>query len=380
MLKLAVLSISTLLISFVSVSGVFPALAEDLGLTGMQSELMMTIPALAVIIFIFISNWLVTKIGLKNTVLLGMLTSGVAGILPTFMSSFMPILISRFFLGAGTGLVNTWAVRYITLLFDQKEAATLMGFRSSAEIIGQTIVAALASVLFTFGWHMSFLAYSIAFVSAFLIWKFIPNVEIKNPEKEEKTRTKLPWVVYLLAAFSALIVMTAASIVFRFPALATAIREDGYNPNVMMTVWPVLSIVAALTYGKLSQWLGKKLLYIALMLLIIATFLTGFSGDNYYMLVIGLFLHGVVPAWFFPFIFMTVSKMTTGRGQSIAFSYIVIGIKSGVFLIPFGVSLIEFILSTDALTAPYPLLGALLLIATGFIATFGKKIVRSAYL
>ena len=380
LVKIAVLSISILLISFVSVSGVFPTLAVDLGLTQMQSELLMTIPAIAVIIFIFIANALVKRIGMKKLVIIGMLTASIAGIFPAFVQSFTPILISRFFLGAGAGLVNTWAVRYITLLFEPKESATLMGFRSSVEIFGQMVVAALAGVLFRFGWHISFLAYAIGFISVGLIGFFLPDVKLPPTPSGEQTSDRMPFVIYLLAAFCAVIVITAAGIAFRFPAMATAVRGTAYNPNIMMATWPILSIAAALTYGKLSLLLGKKLLYIALSILIIASFMTGFSADNYWMLIVALFLHGVVPAWLFPFIFMTAAKITTGRQQSTAFSYIVIGIKAGVFLIPFIVSLIETIFVTTDLTAPYRVLGFVLVLAMILIAAVGNKIIKKAYL
>jgi len=380
MLKIAVLSMSVLFISFVSVSGVFPALSEELGVTQRQSELMLTIPALALVIFIFISNIIVEKIGMKKTVIFGMLVAGVGGVFPAFANSFTPILISRFFLGAGVGLVNTWAVRYITLLFAADERATLMGFRSSVEILGQSAIAATASVLFRFGWRMSFFSYAIAFVSVILIAIFVPEVPLPKSDNVETGKVKLPLAVYLIAAFGVLIVLTGAGVAFRFSAMAVEIRGSDYNPNTMMAIWPFLSIIAALTYGRLSKLLGNKLLYLSLGILTASAFFTGFSGGNYPLLVIGLFLHGVVPAWFYPFMFMTVAKMTTGKEQSIAISYVVIGMKSGVFLIPLMVSLIETLLQTTELTAPYPVLGVLLILSTIFIATVGGKLVREAYI
>ena len=376
MLKIAILSISVLIISFVSVAGVFPALRDDLGVTQMQSELMMTIPALAVIIFIFISNFIAERLGMKKTVIVGLLISALGGVFPTFVQSFIPILISRFFLGAGVGIVNTWAVRYITLLFDEKERADLMGYRASAEIIGQMFIAIVASFLFSFGWRFSFLAYSVALMSAGLVIIFVPDVALPQGRDAKSNQITLPFVVYLMIAFSTLIVLTGAGIAFRFPAIATHIQGEGYNPNIMMMIWPLLSIVASLSFGKINDFLGKKLLYLALFLLIIAAFLMGFSNENYLMIVIALFLHGVVPAWFFPFIFMTISKLTTGKEQSIAFSYIVVGIKSGVFLMPFAFSFIENLFSTDSLIAPFPLLGIGLVLSFIFIMTIGKKMVR----
>lgn len=380
LLKLAVLSISTLLISFVSLSTVFPALRYDLEVSQMQSELMMTIPALAVIIFIFVSNWLTPKIGMKKMVLAGMILSGIAGIFPFFVQQYIPILISRFFLGAGTGLVNTWAVRYITLLFEGYDRFKMMGYRSSAEIIGQMIVAIIAGTLFRFGWHFSFLGYSIAFISAILILIYIPEIEIPQEIHEDPPKKRLPFAIYMLTIFNAIITLTAATIVFRFPAIATNIRGLDYNPGMWMSLWPIFSIIAAVTFGKLSILLGKNLLYLALALLILSTIFLTFSINSLPLSVIALFLHGVVPAWFFPFVFMTASKMTEGKTQSVAFSYLVVGIKTGVFLVPFFVSLIETLFNTTSIIAPYPVLSILLLLSTLFIATVGKNIVKKAYL
>lgn len=378
MLKIAVLSISVLIISFVSVAGIFPALSYALNLTQLQSELLMTIPGVAVILTLFISNGLVKKIGMKKTVIIGMLVSGIAGIFPTFVASYVPILVSRFFLGVGVGLVNTWAVRYITLLFDEKERATLMGFRSSVEIIGQSMVALLASFLFQFGWRYGFLAYGIAFISAILVLIYVPEIEISEDKNVTEGKTKVPKVVYLMAMFCGMIVVVGPTIAFRYPAMAVEIRGMDYNPNLMMGIWPFASVVAAMSFGKLSKWLGEKLIYLSLVILIAASFITGFSNGSYLLLVIGLFLHGVVPAWFFPFVFTTTAKMTSGHTQSMAFTCVVVGIKSGLVLIPFVTNGIETLLGTTELTAPFPIFGGAMILSTIFIGTVGKQLVRHA--
>ena len=66
MLKVAILSISILIISFVSFAGAFPALSDELNLTQMQSELLMTVPGFAAILSLFASNVMVKKISLKK--------------------------------------------------------------------------------------------------------------------------------------------------------------------------------------------------------------------------------------------------------------------------------------------------------------------------
>lgn len=68
MTRLSILSISLLLTSALSINGALPQMRAALGMTTTQVELVATLPALAVVIFVVLSSFIAGKIGTKRTV------------------------------------------------------------------------------------------------------------------------------------------------------------------------------------------------------------------------------------------------------------------------------------------------------------------------
>lgn len=138
--KGAILSISLMLTSSQAINGIIPQMKQSLGISQSQSELLGTVPSVTVIIFILLSSYFAKRVGMKKTIILGLLLAGVGGILPAFMANFQIVLISRVILGAGLGLYNSLAVTYISSLYSGDTRATLLGIRNSMEALGQTIL------------------------------------------------------------------------------------------------------------------------------------------------------------------------------------------------------------------------------------------------
>ncbi|MDY4307723.1 MFS transporter [Enterococcus mundtii] len=122
LMKLSLLSISLVLTSNTAIASALPMM---LGYFNDQSassvELLMTIPQLTVVIFIALSSLIAKAIGQKQTVLLGLLLAGVAGVLPVFTANFYLLMISRAALGAGFGLFNSLAVSMISEFLKAKK-------------------------------------------------------------------------------------------------------------------------------------------------------------------------------------------------------------------------------------------------------------------
>lgn len=161
--KFAVLSISLMLCSAQAINGVIPKMKQSLGISQVQVEMLSTIPAITVIVFIFLSSFIAKKIGLKKTINIGLFLAGVGGMLPMFVSSFKLIFIGRIVLGAGLGLFNSLAVTLINRIYTGDVEASLLGIRNSMEGIGQSILTFVAGILLNIGWHYSFAVYIFAF-------------------------------------------------------------------------------------------------------------------------------------------------------------------------------------------------------------------------
>ena len=105
--KVGVLGISLMLTSSQAINGVIPQMKEALNISQSQSELLGTAPSITVILFILLSSYVADKLGMRKTIIIGLLLAGIGGILPVFVANFPIVLISRIILGAGLGLYNS---------------------------------------------------------------------------------------------------------------------------------------------------------------------------------------------------------------------------------------------------------------------------------
>jgi len=81
-LKIAILSISKLLLSGIAINAAIPHMRDSLGITQAQSELLGTAPSITIMIFVLISNFFANKFGMKKTVVLGFFLAGLGGVVP----------------------------------------------------------------------------------------------------------------------------------------------------------------------------------------------------------------------------------------------------------------------------------------------------------
>ena len=361
MLKIIVLSISFVLLTVMSVNGILPEIRDSLGITQTQSELLITLPSIATLIFVILCDKFIAKIGMKKTVLLGLILGGIGGVMPLFnSSSYSYILTSRFIFGAGKGLIFTPSVSYINILFSPEERATLIGFRSAVEMLGQAFFTLLMGGLAILSWQSSFLANIIFFIIAGLVaWK-IPEVDANSNStgSTEGSDAKIPLIVFPLAMFVGVVAISGSMIAVRFPAMAAEIRGAGYNSSIWVAIKPLLGIIAAMFFGKLNALFGKKLLYIGVLMLITAQMMIGFSRGNFIILIVGFQLSAFVLGWVVPIIISTISRLTTGKQQRLSTACVLICANVGIFLMPFIVRGLEAIAGSTELAAPYPLMGA----------------------
>jgi len=362
MLKIVVLSMSFVLLSATAAIGILPEIRDALGISQTQSELLATLPSIAMILFVTICDVIISKIGMKKTVIIGLLTTGISGVMPLFNdTSYVYFFISRFMFGAGKGLIFTPSVSYISILFDEKERATLIGYRSAVELLGQSVLTLLMGALVVFSWSFSFIIKGLFFVIAILVaWK-IPEVDANSDKqgRAEGSDGKIPLVVFPLALFIGLVALSGSMIAVRFPALATEIMGEGYNASIWVGIKPLLGIVAATFFGKLSALLGKKLLYLGTLLLVTSQLMIGFSNGNFIILVMGFLLSAFVLGWIVPVIISTISRLTTGKQQRLSTACTLICANVGVFIMPFIVPGLEMLAGSTELTAPYPVSGAI---------------------
>ncbi|MFQ8739588.1 MAG: MFS transporter [Enterococcus faecium] len=371
--KGAILSISLMLTSSQAINGVIPQMKQSLGISQSQSELLGTAPSITVIVFILLSSYFAKRIGMKNTIILGLLLAGIGGIIPVFTATFQTVLISRVILGAGLGLYNSLAVTYISSLYSGNTRATLLGIRNSMEALGQTILIFLAGVLVNINWTASFLVYAIAFPVALLFALKVPEIRDENSDiPENHVKEKMNPMVFALVLFAILLVMNSIAISVRFASIATEIKGVNFNASNYLALMPILGILAGFMFGPINKWIGKGTLYLGIIFFIISNLLIAVSNGNMTFLLTGLFLSSITGSWCFPFIFSNLDKVTTKNTINFATSLIFIGCNIGNFIAPISMQLAQFLTRSTSLTAPFFVFAGIFMVVL-FVTFFATK-------
>lgn len=371
--KGAILSISLMLTSSQAINGIIPQMKQSLGISQSQSELLGTVPSVTVIIFILLSSYFAKRVGMKKTIILGLLLAGVGGILPAFMANFQIVLISRVILGAGLGLYNSLAVTYISSLYSGDTRATLLGIRNSMEALGQTILIFLAGLLVNITWTASFLVYAVAFPIAFLFAMKVP--EIRNEQNDiskNDVKEKMNPIVFVLVLFAILLVMNSIAISVRFASIATEIKGGEFNASNYLALMPILGILAGFIFGPVNKWIGKGTLYLGIIFYIVSNLLIATSNGNMTFLLMGLFLSSITGSWCFPFIFSNLDKVTTKNTINFATSLIFIGCNIGNFIAPIVMELAQLLTGSTHLTAPFYVFAGIFMLVL-FVTFFMMK-------
>lgn len=369
--RISILGISLMLTSSQAINGVIPQMKEALNISQSQSELLGTLPSFAVIIFILLSSYIADKLGMKKTIISGLLLAGVGGMLPLFFSGYSMVLLSRIILGAGLGMYNSLAVSYISSLYTGNTRASLLGVRNSMEAIGQTVLIFLAGLLVNISWTASFAVYAIAFPIALLFALKVPEVII---EKEVKgtVKEKMNLAVYGLVLFAILLVMNSIAISVRFSSIATEINGGAFNASNYLALMPILGILAGFIFGTVNRIFGKSTIYLGIFFFILSNLLIATSSGNMILLLLGLFLSSIPGSWCFPFIFSNLDKITTKNTVNFATSLIFIGCNIGNFLAPIAMSVIQLTTGSDKLTTPFYVFAGIFLVVL-LVAIFATK-------
>jgi MFS transporter, ACS family, D-galactonate transporter len=157
MLLLISLGIIELTLNWFNIAAAFPALGQQFHLQ---------VPQLAALISLFIAGYaifhipagmLAYRIGVKNTLLFGLLVESLAGVACAFAPSFGWLEVLRFITGAGGSFFIGAAFALITSWFRGRELALAMGIAGGGafalgEILG---IAGWTGVILATGWSMA---------------------------------------------------------------------------------------------------------------------------------------------------------------------------------------------------------------------------------
>ncbi len=334
---IAILSLSFLLTSTYSVSGVVPTLLEAFPSYSRSSiEFLVSIPSISMIIMIALSPFVAKFFTERTTIISGLLIAGIAGITPTFTTHFTTIFISRIITGIGFGLINTRAISMISERFTGKKRAHLLGYRTSIETLGQTILTVIAGQLLIWGWQSSFLIYSVAFLILIIYLFFVPNKQVEaiktTMEKAMSIRQLLP--VLISALFGGLLIATNTANSLRIPSYIVENNLDSaLTANRILSLFMFAGFMGGLLFGKVFTWLKQYFLPIVLFTTSVGLLLIPMSS-TIYIVAIGAVLSGFSITSTLSSIFTQLPEKVSINSLNTANAIVLIGCNLGATIAP----------------------------------------------
>ncbi|MMZ49812.1 Bacillibactin exporter [compost metagenome] len=343
--KTALLSISLVLTSASAISAIIPMMLNQLpGVSSSLIESIVTIPSFSMMLFVLLSGPISSRLGKKNTVLLGLLLVVIGGILPMLTTNITWILVLRLVLGAGLGMFNSLAVSLISDFFEGDERAQLVGFQSAVQGLGSSLATFVAGQLALIDWPFAFLCYAITIPIALLFFFIIPE-----PEREEPTVSttgtgqksggmSLPVLGLGAALF---LFMTFIMIVYTKTGIMIAEKS---MPNAgflgtALTLFSLSTMIAGFLFGRIYKWFRNYAPFISSLLTATGFVLLWFA-QNVTMVTVAMLIIGFSFALFIPYIFTILTKIVPKGSETISISIAMVGSNLGAFASPYVIKLV----------------------------------------
>lgn len=349
--KQGILSISLILAVNAIISGALIFIKDDLGIALSQAEFLVSLPSIATIIAILLSEPISQKIGIKKCISLGLLLVGTSAFLPLISRTYVSIFISRLMLGFGVGLYNGHAASLINIFYKGDEAASLHGVRNSFEYIGLMLLLFIAGLLIKISWHLVFLTYSLAFL--ILIFFNLTVEDVVHPVNlsDEKFRITLQTLFFMV--FAGVMIMDTTAVTVRFSTVATKALGEGANINLLTMVLPLCGMTTGFFFGKINRKLRSKTILLGLILYVITNIIISIFGENLYVYMLGMALTAISQSLCFPYIFAEVARVTRSSSSRIVNNLIFVGCNIGGFLASSFLSVITNIFKLSGLTTAF---------------------------
>ncbi|MCH4160232.1 MFS transporter [Bifidobacterium sp.] len=384
MMKFSLLSISLVLTSAYAISPALPAMVSAFPEQSRANvELLSTIPSFSVMVMVLASGFIAKKIGEKTTVVLGLAIAAVFGIVPFFTENFWVIMGSRICLGIGFGLINSLAVSLIGEFFSGDKKATLMGFRSSFESLGQSLMTLVAGFLLVFSWKGTFLVYLIAVPILVLFMVFVhkphtqPVAEGEAPVTSAKQKINAP--ILLIAGFLFIAVVAYIGITVRFSSIVSTNGLGSMEQSSrILSVMTFCGMLMGFVFGAINKVLKQYTLTVGIVLMAVGSILV-YSSQSFIVLSIGALLAGIAYPVMVAYTFNKISDVCAPDSSTLSTAVVLVGCNLGAFLAPYGLKLSSAIMGSDSLTVPFLLYAiVLLLIAVGYTLFAVKSQKQSA--
>lgn len=365
-LKITILSISLFIMSHLAIAPAIPKLhalyqSQDASISLASVETLVTIPAMMIMVTVVLSNFIVTKLGKKKTVELGLILILISGILSFLTNRIQVVLIGRLLLGIGIGLYNPLSISMIGDYFTGEMRASMIGLRTAIMNVGKTLTTLLAGYVMLLGTRYIFLVYLLVLPVLFLVHRFVEEVPIPKQVLSRVVVFDRKMLLWMLLTFLMGITYIGATV--KIPTLLiTHYGYDELTASHLLTLLAFSGIITGLFFGHLSKKLHNHCLTLMLSAMTLGNifFVLGNQQAFFYggAVLIGASFVGGMSA-----IFDAIAKHYPREQVNFVTSMAITAGNIGVILTPLVLTKLVSLLLNEIYVTPFYITTALMLIS-----------------
>lgn len=354
LLATSILSIS--LLTVMAGAAIAPALdviqAHFSGLNPIWIQLLVSVPALFIIITSFVFPALCRRYSTRTMVLGSLVLYIVSGSAAFSLDNIWLIMVMRALLGFSVGVLMPLSTGLLFHYFSQRHHARLMGISSAMNYFGAVIATLITGLLSHIEWNYSFLVYLLGLTALVPCYFFLPSSRLPaksgSPLRGQYIRKYSYFIIGMFLAMGTF---------FIYPTnYALQCAADGYLVpapliTVLMALMDLIAMLIGMFFANILRRFKDQTRFIAPF-----TFMCGYYILAMYpttmMSVVGSVLVGIGSGIGIPVVFAGVGKQAGKDAPTVAMPLMAATLYLSQFLMPFIVSG-GSLLCPDGLRKPY---------------------------
>jgi MFS family permease len=231
------------------------------------TQMIVTVPAIGVIVGGPLCGWLIARFGSKRFLLVALAVFGTVGSAGLYLDNAFVLLISRFLLGLATSGIVTAMITMISEHFTPEARARILGYQSATGAFSGVLAILAAGQLGKYGgWRAPFSLYLLAFPVLILGVIYLPATGRRVQTAAQKATVETGQLLRLWPIYLMIIPMFIAVYMPNIQ-VSFLLRDDGVTSapiqSYVILTGALTVAIAALFYGRLRRRLSSAQIMMA---------------------------------------------------------------------------------------------------------------------
>ncbi len=305
--------------------------------------ILLSIPALFIILSAPLVGWLSDNVGRKRLLNSSLLIFGLSGASGYFADSFFFMFVGRAVLGLSIAGIKTATVAMVGDYYEGAERNRIIGWQGSAMKIGGVIFMLLGGLLASFSWQMPFLAYMLAFVilpsGLIALSESLPTVTATRMQEAEGS---VPAVPFWPSAYVFVSAFLASGLFFITPVqlpfyLRNAFDASPFEMGAAIAVGNTVGALVSLMYYRFKKRMNFVAIYAFIFFSMAAGYYVVAFASSYNVALLGMVVAGLGFGLYVPnhssWILSIVSAKRRGFGVGLVTTAMFLGQFSAPILV-----------------------------------------------